>query len=448
MSNVFPPNPQSNESQGSPVPTDPYATNPYATDPYATDPYATNQYATNTYDTNPYATNTYDTNPYAQAAYGTQTYAPPAPAPYRIQPESAPGGAKQRWGMIGAGLAVTAVLAGTIGGAAGFTAARLTDTTTASGASIGASLGPANPPSPPADNSIAAVAQAVQPSVVQLNVSGNGAAGTGSGFIIREDGYILTNNHVTAGGSDIDITFADGSSAPATLIGASAGYDLAVVKVDQTDLPAVTLGSSAALLVGDAAIAIGSPLGLQGTVTSGIVSALDRPVTAGGTGETAFINAIQTDAAINPGNSGGPLVDGSGAVIGVNSAIATLGGSLGGTTGSIGLGFAIPIDVAARIASEIIATGTSTTPIVGVRVDVEYPGPGARISEVTPGGPAAEAGLQDGDIVTEVDGRPIADSIAFIVAIRSGTPGETTTLTIDRDGQTETIQVQLGTDEG
>lgn len=444
MSNEYPTNPDAPRES---FPSSP--SNPYATDPYATDPYPSDQY-----NSDPYATNPYATNPYAFSAYGTQTYAPPAPTGfdtgqpgYPQAPYDKPSGTKNRWAMIGAGLAATAVLAGTIGGAAGFTAARLTDANSTSSTSIGANLGPANPPSPPADNSIAAVAQAVQPSVVQLNVSGNGAAGTGSGFIIREDGYILTNNHVTSGGSSIDITFADGSSAPATLIGASPGYDLAVVKVDQTGLPAVELGSSAALLVGDAAIAIGSPLGLQGTVTSGIVSALDRPVTAGGTGETAFINAIQTDAAINPGNSGGPLVDGNGAVIGVNSAIATLGGSLGGATGSIGLGFAIPIDVAARIASEIIATGSSTTPIVGVRVDLEYPGPGARISDVTAGGPAAEAGLRSGDIVTEVDGRPIADAVGFIVAIRSGTPGETTTLTVQRDGQTQTINVELGIEQ-
>ncbi len=157
----------------------------------------------------------------------------------------------------------------------------------------------------------------------------------------------------------------------ASLVGANPGYDLAVVKVDRTGLPAVTLGSSAALKVGDTAIAIGSPLGLQGTVTSGIVSALDRPVTAGGQGETAFINAIQTDAAINPGNSGGPLVDGNGAVIGINSAIATLGWHpSAGQAGSIGLGFAIPIDTANRIASEIIATGTSSTPIIGVTLDI------------------------------------------------------------------------------
>jgi len=367
------------------------------------------------------------------------SYLPPAPKP------PAPDTGANRPGLAawGIGLAVVALAAGTIGGAVGFTAARLTAGSSTATAAGPTNIGAANPPSAPADNSIAAVAEAVQPSVVQLNVGGNGAGGTGSGFVVREDGFILTNNHVTAGGSTISITFADGTSAPATLVGSNPGYDLAVVKVNRNDLPAVTLGSSGALKVGDTAIAIGSPLGLQGTVTSGIVSALDRPVTAGGTGEMAFINAIQTDAAINPGNSGGPLVDGNGAVIGINTAIATLGGALGGQAGSIGLGFAIPIDSAARIASEIIATGTSSTPIMGVRIDMEYPGPGARISEVTPGGPAADAGLRSGDVVTAVNGSLVADPTGLIVAIRAGAPGETITLTVDRDGQTRTVDVVL-----
>lgn len=378
----------------------------------------------------------------------TEPYAGWAPTPPPPPPVVPIGDGRPGLAAWGIGLAVVALAAGTIGGAVGFTAARLTTPNAAGAASAPVNIGAANPPSLPANNSIAAVAEAVQPSVVQLNVAGNGSAGTGSGFVIRADGYILTNNHVTSGGSTINITFADGSTAPATLVGASPGYDLAVVKVNESDLPAVTLGSSGALKVGDTAIAIGSPLGLQGTVTSGIVSALDRPVTAGGTGATAFINAIQTDAAINPGNSGGPLVDGNGAVIGINTAIATLGGSLGGQVGSIGLGFAIPIDTAARIASEIIATGTSQTPVMGVRIDMEYPGPGARISDVTPGGPAADAGLRAGDVVTEVDGELVADPTALIVAIRSGAPGDTITLTVDRDGDISTVDVVLSAQEG
>jgi putative serine protease PepD len=190
-------------------------------------------------------------------------------------------------------------------------------------------------------------------------------------------------------------------------------------------------------------IAVGSPLGLTGTVTTGIVSALNRPVTAGGEGETAFINAIQTDAAINPGNSGGPLLDGTGAVIGVNSAIASLGASAGSQPGSIGLGFAIPIDTAKRIVDEIVKTGTSSTPIMGVQLDTAFAGPGAQIGEVTSGSAAERAGLQQGDLVTAVDGSPIADATQLIVTIRSQAPGDTVTLTVERNGSTTEVPVTL-----
>ena len=446
--------------------TDPYA-DPYAQaygahDPYASDPSASDPFAASTAESTPwtsgYGQPGYEQSGYEQPGYGytnpyrtTDPYAwssippsqPPTGSP--AAPKSGSGG---RWAVLGVAVAASALVAGTVGGAVGFTAARLTaPESTATVINAGGSAGAAQPPSPAANGSIAAVADALQPSVVQLNVSGNGAAGTGSGFVIREDGYILTNNHVTAGGSSIEISFADGTTARGDLVGANPGYDLAVVKVDRTGLPAVTLGSSAALKVGDTAIAIGSPLGLQGTVTSGIVSALDRPVTAGGQGETAFINAIQTDAAINPGNSGGPLVDGNGAVIGINSAIATLGSSFGGSAGSIGLGFAIPIDTANRIASEIIATGTSSTPIIGVTLDIQFPGPGARVNGVTPNGPAADAGLRDGDVITELDGELVADATDLIVDIRSLAPGDTVTLTVERDGATRTVEVTLGSQQ-
>jgi putative serine protease PepD len=195
--------------------------------------------------------------------------------------------------------------------------------------------------------------------------------------------------------------------------------------------------------VGDSVIAVGSPLGLTGTVTTGIVSALNRPVTAGGEGETAFINAIQTDAAINPGNSGGPLLDGTGAVIGVNSAIATTGGAAGGQPGSIGLGFAIPIDVAKRLVDEIVKTGTSSTPIIGVELDMAFAGPGAKIGGVNSGSPAELAGLQQGDLVTAVDGSPVADATQLIVTIRSSAPGDTVSLTVERGGVTTEVPVTL-----
>ena len=271
------------------------------------------------------------------------------------------------------------------------------------------------------------------------------SGGTGSGFVISEDGYIVTNHHVAGGVGEngtVEVVFSDESTATGTLVGSDAGYDLAVVKVNRDGLPSLPLGTSSDVRVGDVAVALGSPLGLQGTVTSGIVSALERPVTAGGQGSTSFINAIQTDAAINPGNSGGPLLNGSGEVIGVNTAIATLG-AVGGSAGSIGLGFAIPIDTVQRIVDEIISTGSSSTPVIGVSLDTSFPGPGARVSEVTPGSGADEAGLLDGDVITAIDGDVIAESTELIVSIRSNAPGDSVELTILRDGRTQDVTVTL-----
>ena len=338
-----------------------------------------------------------------------------------------------------AGAGVIALMGGTVGGAVGYYAAKTSlpavsiMSTSAGSTSIAAA------------GSIAAVAAAVQPTVVQLNVTGASGGGTGSGFVISEDGYIITNNHVVgAAGKDgtIEVSFSDGKTATGKLVGANPGYDIAVVKVDRTGLQAVPLGDSKALLVGDMVIAVGSPLGLQGTVTTGIVSALNRPVTAGGEGEQAFINAIQTDAAINPGNSGGPLVNGAGAVIGVNSAIASMPTGAG-QPGSIGLGFAIPIDVVKRITDELISTGTSSTPIVGVQLNMTFEGPGAKVAEVTEGGPAAAAGLRVDDVVMLVDGQQIADPTSMIVTVRSYAPGDTVELTVNRDGQTLKVPVKL-----
>ena len=431
--------------------SDPYAapSSPYAPQPgYASDPYAA--YRTPGYASDPYAPQPgYGSDPYAsQPGYASDPYAAYAATATTAPPVTAPAPRTNKQGRVVAlasvGLALTALVAGTVGGAVGFTVARMTQPEPVAAVAVAPIGATGDAISPPAGGSIAAVAASLQPSVVQINVDGGGGAGTGSGFIIREDGYILTNNHVTANGSDITVTFSDGRVVDATLVGANPGYDLAVLKVDETGLPAVTLGSSSALEVGDSAIAIGSPLGLQGTVTAGIVSALNRPVTAGGEGEMSFINAIQTDAAINPGNSGGPLVDGNGAVIGVNSAIAALGGSLGGQVGNIGLGFAIPIDTAARIASEIIATGSSSTPIIGVQLDMQYAGPGARIAGITDNGPASAAGLREGDVITALNGTPVVDATDLIVDVRSLAPGEQVTLTVDSGGSEREVTLVLG----
>jgi putative serine protease PepD len=340
------------------------------------------------------------------------------------------------WKLL-VGAAAVSLLAGGVGGAVGYSLADAPTTATTAAPVAAPTGGKA-----PAEGTIGAVAASVSPSVVNIS---NGQ-GTGSGFVIRTDGYILTNNHVVGGSDTVTVTFDDGSTAEAKVVGSDAGYDLAVVKVDKTGLPVVTLGTSADVKVGDTAIAIGSPLGLQGTVTSGIISALDRPVTAGegtSSGDTSFINALQTDAAINPGNSGGPLVDGNGHVIGVNSAIASLGSSSGGQSGSIGLGFAIPIDTAQRIANELIDTGHSETPIIGVTVDSQFQGPGAKVGDVTAGGPAADAGLQSGDVITAIDGKNVADSTQLVVAIRDKAVGDKVELTVDRDGRTQQVTVTL-----
>lgn len=297
--------------------------------------------------------------------------------------------------------------------------------------------------------SIAQIVEAALPSVVSILVEGANESGSGSGFVLRPDGYILTNNHVVelAGtNGELTVVFNDGTKAAGTIVGRNPEYDLAVVKVDRTGLPAMTIGDSNSVRVGDAVIAIGAPLGLDGTVTSGIVSAKDRPVTAGGAGETAYINAIQTDAAINPGNSGGPLLDASGLVIGVNSAIATL--AVTSEAGNIGLGFAIPVASAKRIAEELIATGDSSTPIIGVSLDLAFDGDGARVSEVTKGGPSDAVGIRPGDVITKLNDRAIGDSTELVVAIRTYAPGDLVSVAFDRDGQTRTVQLTLGSASG
>ena len=297
------------------------------------------------------------------------------------------------------------------------------------------------------NSSIADIAEAVLPSVVSILIEAGNDSGSGSGFIIQSNGYILTNNHVAApaaNGGELTVVFDNGEKAKATIVGSNTSYDLAVLKVDRNGLPTAVLGDSDQVKVGEQVIAIGAPLGLNGTVTAGIISSLDRPVTAGGRGDLAFINAVQTDAAINPGNSGGPLLDSAGRVIGVNSAIATLAGSGNVESGSIGLGFAIPINSAKRIAEEIISTGDSNTPIIGVVLNTAYAGDGAEVGEITAGGPAADAGLRVGDIITELNGRQVADSTELVVAIRSYAPGEKVKISLLRNGQAQTVDLVLG----
>jgi len=303
-----------------------------------------------------------------------------------------------------------------------------------------------------APDSIAGIAARVSPSVVSIDAQTSSGGDTGSGFFIQSDGTILTNNHVVEGavtsGGSITVNLTNGKSYPAKLVGRDSSYDLAVLKIDVTDAPALQLGDSDMIQVGDPVIAIGSPLGLAGTVTSGIISAKNRAVTSGGgTGESSFINALQTDAAINPGNSGGPLVDINGAVIGVNSAIASLGASFSSQSGSIGLGFAIPINQAKKTAEQLIKTGKATYPLMGISVDSAYAGGGARIANVPnailPGGPAAKAGLKAGDIILEIDGKAVANGDELIVAIRSHNVGDRVTVKFQRGTATRTVSLTL-----
>ena len=302
-----------------------------------------------------------------------------------------------------------------------------------------------------APGSIANLAARVIPGVVSISVSASGGSGTGSGFFLSSDGYVLTNNHVVEAAATrgtITIAISTGKKYTAKIVGRDSSYDLAVLKIDVTGAPTLQLGDSDKVAVGDAVIAIGSPLGLAGTVTSGIISAKNRPVTTGSdSGESSFINALQTDAAINPGNSGGPLVDATGAVVGVNSAIASLGSSAGGQSGSIGLGFAIPINQAKKTAEQLIKTGSATYPIMGIAVDTRYSGTGALISSeangVTDGGPADKAGLKGGDLILEIDGVEINSSDELIVAIRSRNVGDKVKIKFKRNAITREVFVTL-----
>jgi putative serine protease PepD len=287
---------------------------------------------------------------------------------------------------------------------------------------------------------VKSIAQLVSPSVVSIEVNSAAGGGTGSGSIIRTTSsisYIVTNNHVIEGaatGGTIDVELNNGDVLVGTIVGRDSEYDLAVVSVKKGNLPVITQGDSSAVAIGDAVVAFGSPLGLSGTVTSGIISALNRPVTTGSTSITSYIDAIQTDAAINPGNSGGPLVDSQGRIIGVNSAIASLGS--GSTVGSIGLGFSIPFNQAKRIINEIIETGKSTKPILGVSFDATFAGTGAKIGALTAGKGAEKAGIPVNSIIKTIDGYKINDAVSAIVRIRAKAPGDKVTVVVELVGGT------------
>jgi putative serine protease PepD len=294
------------------------------------------------------------------------------------------------------------------------------------------------------------IAAAVTPSVVSISVTTRTGGGTGSGSIYKtssSESFIITNNHVideavTSG--TIEVELLNGDILPATIVGRDIAYDIAVLRVKTGNLPVIKVGDSAKVSVGDPVIAIGSPLGLASTVTSGIISALNRPVITGSAGSESYVNAIQTDAAINPGNSGGALVDAVGKLIGVNSAIATL--SSDSASGSIGLGFSIPINEAKRVIDEIIATGKSTRPVLGVFFDQAYTGIGAKILRLSAGEGAEKAGIPVGSVIKSIEGFKITDDVSAIVRIRSAVPGSTITVIVDlpNNGGLKTFKVTLG----
>jgi S1-C subfamily serine protease len=359
--------------------------------------------------------------------------------------DDAPGKARRGRRGVGAGLTIRAALlmvvfalvAGGLGGGIGYWASeRANGILTDSNVTLVTVDTPANrPPGSVAD--------------VSLEVSSETQAGTGSGVVIDGAGYILTNNHVAkAGGANatIRVVFSDGSTTPGKVVGTDPATDLAVVKVEKTGLTVAALGVSADLAVGDPVVAIGSPLGLRSTVTSGIISALNRPVRLAGEGGAAdaVVSAIQTDAAINPGNSGGALVDASGAVVGINSAIATLS-SGSGQSGSIGLGFAIPMDKARDIAQQIIRTGSAQHATIGIstRSVTNGPNDGAYVVQVIPQGPGGRSGLEEGDVIVAVAGAPILGTDELLVAVDSHKPGDTVTVQYVRASTTVSVQVTL-----
>ncbi|MEU2656910.1 trypsin-like peptidase domain-containing protein [Streptomyces sp. NPDC007325] len=371
---------------------------------------------------------------------------------------------KSRRGLALVGALAFALLTGVIGGGVGAYVERNGGITTVELPQAEAGTTDRAP------ESVAGIAASALPGVVTLHVSGGGSAGTGTGFVLDNRGHILTNNHVVDAASssgDITVTFSSGETASAKLIGKDAGYDLAVVQVTGvTGLRPLPLGNSEDVRVGDPVVAIGAPFDLSNTVTSGIISAKERPITAGGEkgdgSDVSYVDALQTDAPINPGNSGGPLLDGKGRVIGINSAIRAAGGSgdgdggSGGQAGSIGLGFAIPINQGKRVAEELINTGKATHPVIGVSLDMQFNGDGARVGDkgkdgtpsVTPEGPAAKAGLRPGDVITKVDGQRVHNGEELIVKIRAHRPGDALALTLTRDGKELTRTVTLGAAQG
>ncbi|GHB25411.1 S1C family serine protease [Streptomyces chryseus] len=375
-----------------------------------------------------------------------------------------PGPRRKRSGGLVAAVLAAALVAGGVGGGIGYWAAERNDnsvdstTVSASGTTKDFKRDA---------GTVAAVAAKALPSVVTIEAQGgDGEGGTGTGFVYDEQGHIVTNNHVVASaadGGDLSVTFSNGKKYDAEVVGRAEGYDVAVLKLKSAPagLAPLPLGDSEKVTVGDSTIAIGAPFGLSNTVTTGIISAKNRPVASGDgqNSKASYMSALQTDASINPGNSGGPLLDASGAVIGINSAIQSAGtGGFGQSqAGSIGLGFAIPVNQAKTVAKQLIKTGKPVYPVIGATVSMDPKSDGGAViadrgtggTEAVPSdSPAGRAGLKAGDVITKLDDRVIDSGPTLISEIWTHTPGDKVTLTYEREGKTSTAEVTLGQREG
>jgi putative serine protease PepD len=382
-------------------------------------------------------------DPYAPSAVVVPTAAEnTGPQPEPVPDPDAP---RRRLGPVLVICLVTALLAGGLGGTLGYVFAIRSGV----GAGAGAALGTPSQAPPAAANrapeSLAGVAKKVLPSVVTVHVP----SAIGSGFVVSQQGYIITNDHVVEGSNDtMSVSFSDGSTASATVVGRDPESDIAVIKVSKPNLTPVQLGNSDSIAVGDPVLAFGSPLALANTVTAGIVSALDRTIKAGEGGTTRYYAAIQTDAAVNQGNSGGPLVDASGKVVGVNSVIRSVGAT-DTEAGNIGLAFAIPINQAQRVASDIIDTGRARRTVIGAEVidtGTSTTTGGARLRSVEPAGPATAAGLKAGDVLIKLNGHVLENGTDLIALVRKYPPGSVVSVEYRRGTKTATASVTLAAD--
>jgi putative serine protease PepD len=383
-------------------------------------------------------------DPYAPSAVVISAPEPPPVA----APDLDPPVRRVTWPLVVAISVLSALLAGGLGGALGYLTAVQSGV---SGTAGGLGNSGASALTQRAPQSLAAVAKSVLPSVVTVRVDGLSGSSIGTGFIISSDGYVVTNDHVIDGIDDTaTIIFNDASVDSARLVGTDPESDIAVLKLSRTGLPAVTFGDSDSIAVGDPVLAIGSPLDLPSTVTFGIISAVRRPLeVSDGTGPTRYYAAIQTDAAVNHGNSGGPLVDASGRVIGVDAVIKSLG-STDQEAGNIGLAFAIPIDQAKRVAATLIGGRKVTRTVIGALVQPSYHNPngGVLLGTIAPGGPAAQAGLQAGDVIVTLGGTPLVSPGDLTALVREYAPGSVVTLSYKRGTAAHTVQVKLVADAG